>query len=518
MPDSRAIIPVILSGGSGTRLWPMSRPERPKQLLALTGDDTMLQLTALRTRWARVSPRRSSSPTPRTPTKSTAQLAAAGAPAQALILEPVGRNTAPAIALAAIAAGGGAEPLLVMPSDHVIADPNAFRAAVEAALPLVEDGWLVTFGIEPDAPETGYGWIAVGELLAGGVHRVARFVEKPPRAEAEAMLAAGGHAWNGGIFLFRADRYLEVLGREAPDMVAAAQAAMDAAPARRAPRIWPDAAAFAASPAGFDRLCGDGKGRRASPSCPVSMGWSDLGSWDALHAISDGDADGNALSGRRRRASTPPIAWSAATATRIALVGVQDLIVVASGNDVLIVPRGRSQEVKTAAGRDEEMNGGLSIRRYDDSLARAFRDINVEWIEAMFALEGADRDVLDDPLGKIIEPGGDILFVEVAGLGIVGTCALRNSGGGAFELTKMGVLDRARGAKAGEFLLRATIARAAELSANPLYLLTNSRCQAAIHLYEKLGFVHDAEIKRDFGARYARCDVAMRYVSPTPPS
>lgn len=156
------------------------------------------------------------------------------------------------------------------------------------------------------------------------------------------------------------------------------------------------------------------------------------------------------------------------------------------------------------------MTGGLSIRRYDDRLAAAFRDINVAWIEAMFALEPADREVLDDPRGRIVDPGGDVLFVEAQGL-VVGTCALRNAGGGAFELTKMGVVDHARGRKAGEFLLHAAIARARELGADPLYLLTNSKCAAAIHLYEKLGFVHDAAIRAAYGARYARCDVAMRY-------
>ena len=157
------------------------------------------------------------------------------------------------------------------------------------------------------------------------------------------------------------------------------------------------------------------------------------------------------------------------------------------------------------------MTGGLTIREYDDALARDFHDINAEWIETMFTLEPADREVLDDPRGKIVDPGGDILFVEADGIGVVGTCALRKSGKGAFELTKMGVRDSARGRKAGEFLLRATLARAREIGADPLYLLTSSKCAAAIHLYEKLGFVHDADIMRDYGARYQRCDVAMRY-------
>lgn len=154
---------------------------------------------------------------------------------------------------------------------------------------------------------------------------------------------------------------------------------------------------------------------------------------------------------------------------------------------------------------------GLTILRYDDSLARHFHDINAEWIGAMYQLEQTDRDVLENPRARIVDPGGDILFVEADGLGVVGTCALQKTGPAQFELTKMGVLDAARGRKAGEFLLRAVISRAADLGAETLYLLSNRKSAAAIHLYEKLGFVHDAEIMRDFGARYERCDVAMRY-------
>ena len=157
---------------------------------------------------------------------------------------------------------------------------------------------------------------------------------------------------------------------------------------------------------------------------------------------------------------------------------------------------------------------GLTIHPFSDELAPAFHDINAQWIEAMFRLEPTDREVLENPRARIIEPGGDILFVEAAGLGIVGACALQKTGERQFELTKMGVLDRARGRKAGEFLLAATIRRARELGADTLYLLTNSICAPAIHLYEKLGFEHDAGIMRDFGARYQRCDVAMRYFGP----
>ena len=340
---SKTIIPVILSGGSGTRLWPMSRPEMPKQMLALTAEDTMLQLTVQRATGAAFA-----DPivvaNARHADMVEAQLAARSVVPQALILEPAGRNTAPAIALAAIAAGGGADPLLVMPSDHVIADVDAFHAAIEAALPLVRQGWLVTFGISPDAPETGYGWIQVGDVVEQGVHRVARFVEKPPRGRAEEMLASGDHVWNGGIFLFRADIYLGALAAHAPEMLVATQAAMAAAK-RQGTRIFPDADAFAASPSDSIDYAVMEKADRVAV-VPVAMGWSDLGSWDALHAISDRDGDGNAHGSDNVLAIETKNCLVRSDGVKIALVGVEDLIVVASGNDVLILPRGRSQEVK----------------------------------------------------------------------------------------------------------------------------------------------------------------------------
>ncbi|RYD50648.1 MAG: mannose-1-phosphate guanylyltransferase/mannose-6-phosphate isomerase [Sphingomonadales bacterium] len=343
MPDAKPIVPVILSGGSGTRLWPMSRAERPKQMLALTAEETMLQLTARRTggeSFARPIVVANAAHADMV----DEQLGSVEAAAQALILEPAGRNTAPAIALAAIAAGGGADPLLVMPSDHVIADLPAFHAAIQAALPLVEQGWLVTFGIAPDSPETGYGWIKVGEALGEGVHRVERFVEKPPREKADEMLASGDHAWNGGIFLFRADAYLDALASYAPEMLAAAQSAM-AKGRREGTRIWPDADAFAASPSNSI----DYAVMERSPKVavvPVSMGWSDVGSWDALHAISEADEGGNVVRGDVVAIDTANCLVRAGTGKRVALVGVEDLIVVADGDDILILPRGRSQDVK----------------------------------------------------------------------------------------------------------------------------------------------------------------------------
>ncbi len=155
---------------------------------------------------------------------------------------------------------------------------------------------------------------------------------------------------------------------------------------------------------------------------------------------------------------------------------------------------------------------GLAILDFSDDLAGAFHDINEEWITAMFRLEPADREVIEQPRARIVDPGGAILFVAAPGLGVIGTCALRKEADGVFELTKMAVLAKARGFKAGEYLLEATIARAQEMGAETLYLLTNKDCAPAIHLYEKNGFAHDAEIMARYGARYERCNVAMRYV------
>lgn len=342
MPQPQTIVPVILSGGSGTRLWPMSTPAMPKQMLALTSDETMLQLTARRAQGERFS-----APIVVANAKHAAmveeQLEAASATADALILEPIGRNTAPAIALAAIAAGSGDAALLIMPSDHVILDVPAFHAAIEAALPLVQQGWLVTFGIDPHAPETGYGYIHMGEKLATGVHRVAKFVEKPPRDAAEAMLAAGDHAWNGGIFLFRADSYLEALAQHDPETLTACKASMENA-RHEGKRIYPEAEAFAASPAGSIDYAVMEKAERVAV-VPVKMGWSDLGSWDALQDISERDAAGNSHQGEVIAIDTTNCLVRS-DGVRIAMVGVDNLIVVASGNDILILPSGRSQEVK----------------------------------------------------------------------------------------------------------------------------------------------------------------------------
>ena len=230
-----------------------------------------------------------------------------------------------------------------MPSDHVIDDVDAFHAAIHAAMPMVEQGWLVTFGIDPHAPETGYGWIHVGDAIAPRVHKVAQFVEKPPLDRAEAMLAAGDHVWNGGIFLFRADAFLGTLAVHAPDMLHAAQQSMLKA-RHEGVRVFPDAEAFAASPSDSIDYAVMEKAAHVAV-VPVSMGWSDLGSWDALHEISHCDDANNVCNGDVVAIETEGCLVQA-DGVRVALVGVSDLIVVANGKDVLILPRGRSQEVK----------------------------------------------------------------------------------------------------------------------------------------------------------------------------
>jgi len=341
------ISPVILSGGGGTRLWPLSTPQTPKQFLALTDAHTMFQLTVLRV----VDRERFAAPIIVANAAHAEivgeQLAEIGVNDATILLEPCARNTAPAIALAALAVSAPQSVMLVMPSDHVIADEVAFHAATEALLPAVQDGWLATYGINPTGPETGYGYIQMGPDVGAGVQAVQRFVEKPDAARAAAMIEAGDHVWNGGIFLFRADSYLNAVKQFAPSMDTAVRSAISKA--ERIGDQWhPDEARFAACPADSIDYAIMEKAPKVAVA-PVSMGWSDVGSWDALHDIGDKDADGNVTSGAVRLDKSHGNLIHA-DGIRVSVHGVDDLLIVANGNEVMILPRGTSQKVRDFAG------------------------------------------------------------------------------------------------------------------------------------------------------------------------
>jgi mannose-1-phosphate guanylyltransferase/mannose-1-phosphate guanylyltransferase/mannose-6-phosphate isomerase len=346
MADDR-IVPVILSGGAGTRLWPLSSREKPKQFLALAGERTMLQETALRA----ADPELFAPPivvgsVDHAPLLES-QLADVGASPSALILEPSARNTAAAIALAALAVTPD-RLLLVMPSDHVVRDIEAFLAAVAAARPLAEQDWLVTFGIRATRAETGFGYIRQGEPLGPQAYRVERFVEKPDSATAQLYLDEGCYAWNGGIFLFRAGRYLDSLRSLAPDVLDAASGAM-AGPVELQGVVRPDPERFARSPSvSIDYAVMEKDARVAV--VPVEMGWSDIGSWDSLHALSEQDARGNVAAGPAVLIDSDNCLVHSA-GRRVVALGVSDLIVVVGEDEVLILPRGESQRVKEAAER-----------------------------------------------------------------------------------------------------------------------------------------------------------------------
>lgn len=345
------ITPVILCGGAGTRLWPLSRQQRPKQMLALTGTDSMLRQTV-----ARVSdPALYGAPLVVGGT-AQAEAIAGEVPAGRLILEPAARNTAPAIALAALNAAPS-DVLLVLPSDQVIADSQGFDAAVERALPLAEDGWIVTFGMTPDRPETGYGYVKRGAVLADGVFAVDRFVEKPDSATAKAYLAEGGYDWNGGIFLMRADVLLDGLAQHAPAILAAARGAV-ARQETEGARIRPDAAAFAASPSLSIDYAVMEKAAKVAVA-PVSIGWSDIGSFEALHQISPQDAAGNVQAGDVIALDTANCLLRS-DGPLIAAVGVSDLVVIATADAVLVVPKEQSQRVKDIVDRLKADGGRLT--------------------------------------------------------------------------------------------------------------------------------------------------------------
>ncbi len=337
------ITPVILSGGSGTRLWPLSRELYPKQLLPLVGHSTMLQATVERLDGLEAAP-------PVVVCNEShrflvaEQLRQIGITAQAIVLEPAGRNTAPAIALAALAAQA-ADPealLLVLPADHVIRKVPAFQAAVERALPAAEAGRLVTFGIVPDAPETGYGYIRRG-AAEGDVFRIAQFVEKPDEDRARDFLASGEYYWNSGMFLFKARRYLEELQRFAPDIATAAAAAAQAA--------TPDLDFLRIDKAAFEACRSESidyavmEKTADAVVVPLDAGWSDVGSWSALADASDQDALGNVTHGDVILEDCAGSLFHAESRL-VTAVGLRDHVVVETKDAILVAPKDRVQDVK----------------------------------------------------------------------------------------------------------------------------------------------------------------------------
>ncbi len=345
MNKNDLITPVILSGGSGTRLWPVSTDERPKQFLNLTGPLSMFQLTLERCQDASLFDHSIIVGGANHADLAEDQMDEIGASIQAHILEPCARNTAPAIALAALAAKDPQSLLLVMPSDHIIKNVQAFREAVKQSISLAKARWLVTFGIKPHGAETGYGYIQQGEAVIGsaGSFSAQRFVEKPNRGNAEKMLAEGGYHWNAGIFLFRADTYLEAVAKHAPEMLQAAKNAMEKA-GRDQKQIKPHEASFAAAPSDSIDYAIMEKAEKVAVT-PVNPGWSDVGSWDSLFEINRSDDESNVTSGDVVTVESKNNLIHS-DGLEITTFGVENLIIVASGNQVMVLPKGRSQNVR----------------------------------------------------------------------------------------------------------------------------------------------------------------------------
>ena len=343
------LLPVIMAGGSGSRLWPLSRQLNPKQFLPLVGETSLLQQTL-----SRLEGLGAEKPLILCNDEHrflvAEQLRLARVDGARVVLEPEGRNTAPAIALAALyARQSGADPLLlVLAADHYIKAPEQFGASVREALPLAEAGSLVTFGIVPQAPETGYGYLERGESLPTGGYRVARFVEKPERAQAEQFLQDGGFFWNSGMFVFRASRYLEELQRFEPAMLAACEAAM--ANAREdLDFVRVDAEAFAVCPEGSVDVSVMER-TDAAAMVALDAGWNDIGSWAALWAVQEKDPAGNATEGDvlLENASNNLVY---ADSRLVSVVGAENLVVVETKDAVLVAHRDAVQQVKAVVSR-----------------------------------------------------------------------------------------------------------------------------------------------------------------------
>ncbi|WP_299196540.1 sugar phosphate nucleotidyltransferase [uncultured Erythrobacter sp.] len=346
MSKARIIHPVILCGGSGTRLWPVSRKARPKPFLPLVGEETLFEQAVSRV----AGDDRFAAPIVVAGASHGDLIEAQmhGAPHR-LIVEPAARNTAPAIALAAALIPED-DIMLVCPSDHHIADPAAFRSAGLAAAALAAEDYLVSFGIAADRPETGYGYLHRGKALPGGF-AIAKFVEKPDRARAQAYLDSGEYSWNGGIFAFRAGALLAELARHRPAMAAAVRASVDKG-REEGTRFHPDADSFAAIEGdSIDYAVMENTARAAM--VPADMGWSDIGNWAALHDALERDGRGNAVRGEADLADCSNV-LAMSDGPRISAVGLEDVCIIVSDGEVLVTTRDGAQAVGKLPGASNQ--------------------------------------------------------------------------------------------------------------------------------------------------------------------
>lgn len=358
--------PVVLSGGSGTRLWPLSREKYPKQLLPLIGEDSLLQATVRRVEGIAdvqlAAPMVVSNEEYRFVIAE--QLRLMGKPGS-IVLEPIGRNTAPALTLAALAAmREGADPiLLVMPADHVILDVPAFQAVVRQGAALADEGIVVTFGIAPDSPETGYGYIQTGSALGkGNACKIGRFVEKPDLATAQSYVDAGTYLWNSGLFMMRASIWLSAIGACRADILAACREAWEHGSVD-GEFLRVNTAAFANCPkdsidyAVMEHIAAGKLDLPLGVVIPLSAGWSDVGAWDALWKVLPKDGDGNVVQGDVfLQGCRNSLVMSGSRL--VACIGVDDLIVVETPDALLISHKDKTQEVKQVV--DRLKSGGRS--------------------------------------------------------------------------------------------------------------------------------------------------------------